>query len=57
MKKSTRIWLIALAMFFSIALVAPSCIPLNVTPQNNTDTNDGNNNNNNNNGNTSKGKK
>ena len=52
MKKSTRIWLIAFAMFFSIAIVAPSCVPLNVTPQNNTDTNDDNNN-----GNTSKGKK
>ena len=54
MKKSTRIWLIAFALFFSVALVAPSCIPLNVTPQNNTTTDD---NNNDNDGNTSKGKK
>ena len=56
MKKSTRVWLIAFALFFSVALVAPSCIPLNVTPQNNTNTTTDDNNNNNNE-NTSKGKK
>ncbi len=54
--KFKKAWLIALVLFFSVALIAPSCVPLTVAPTTTTDSNNDKKNETNK-SNTSKGKK